>query len=287
RTCPECHYPNASDAIFCENCGQKFGVRGQKIVTGGQLKDRIIQQSIDHVYMASFIVIYTFLGGLGFILSPVYAPNVLDNLARLTMSFGILLVPAIVLALIAGVILNSFTKDMKSFEFKYKKSFEFKYNQVLNHFEEMVTWGFLYAFLSSVIFGFLALMGLTWCLPAALLILLTSFIWLLIMHDKKPQGIPYLTLLKVKRTFGGFVQDQLMKINLIGGTMIVVLVVIWNFYLYSLLSGTQVSFEGAIIVSILQIIALFLVLNGYLMMYYYSWSSVNRYILREVEQRIR
>jgi hypothetical protein len=38
RTCPECHYPNASDAIFCENCGQKFGVRGQKIVTGGQLK---------------------------------------------------------------------------------------------------------------------------------------------------------------------------------------------------------------------------------------------------------
>jgi hypothetical protein len=229
RFCPRCQYPNASDAIFCENCGKKF-------VTMAQLKDRIIQESIDHIYIASFLVIYPILGGLGFILNT-SVPNLVQ---RLAMSFGMLIVPTLVLTLIVGTVLNSFTKDMKSFKVKY--------NQILNHFEETVLGGFVSAFMASIIFGLLALMGIIWSFPVAIIVLTTSFIWLVVVvvQSKKPQGIPYLTLLTAKRMFDSYVQEKLLKFNLFGGIVIVTFIVIWNFSSYNSFFTPPLTFEGAI-----------------------------------------
>ena len=133
QNCPKCGFRNSSDAIFCENCGKKF-------VQLRQLRDKVIQESIDHIYTACFLVIYPILGSLGFILNSPYVPNLVE---RLAMSFGMLLVPALVSALIIGTIINAFTKDMKSFKFKY--------NHALNHFEESVAGGFFSVFFSEIL----------------------------------------------------------------------------------------------------------------------------------------
>ncbi len=267
RICSNCHYPNTAEAIFCENCGKKF-------VSLNQLKERIIQETIDHIYLASFIVIYTVLGGLGFVLNTPYVPNPVE---RLAMSFGMLLVPSLVFSLIAGAILNLFTKEMKSFQVKY--------NMLLNHFEERFIWGFFFVFFGFLIFALFALFGFPWFLIIALLLLVTSVIWLLVLQGRKPEGVPYITLLTTKRMFSGFIQEKLTKINMYCGTIIVILLVIWNFFLYNLFFDPPIIFEGAILVSILQIIAVLFGLNGYLMMYYYSWSYVTRFIAQGVEKK--
>lgn len=260
RFCANCQYPNIHEAIYCDNCGKK-------LVSLTRLKERFVQEIIDHTYLASFIVIYAALGGLSFILNTPYVPNPVQ---RLAMSFGMLIVPAIVFAIITGAILNSFTKEMKSFKAKYKS--------LLGYFEELFTLGFSFVFIASLIFGLLALFGFPLFFIIALVLMFTSVIWLLVLQGGKPEGISYITLLTAKKMINGRIQGNIAKINIFGGTILVTLIIIWNFYIYNILFDSPLIFEGAILVSFLQIIAVLASLNGYLMMYYYSWSYVGKYL---------
>jgi hypothetical protein len=265
QICSKCQYPNTPDAVFCENCGRK-------IESTDLWKERIIQESVDHTYLVSFIVIYALLGVLTYLINPFSSSNQLE---RTALSLVVSIIPAMFLALIAGAILDSFMKD--------RKSLKFRYNKILNQFEEVVSWGFLFVFLASMIFGLLAIFGFVWSLLVAIILFITSFIWLVVAQGNKPQEIPYITLLTTKRMFDGLVQEKLTKINLYGGTVVVMLVVVWNFIIYNLITSPPLTIEGAIIVSIFQITAILLGLNGYLMMYYYSWSQVNRYLDQKSE----
>jgi hypothetical protein len=275
--CSSCQYPNSVESIFCENCGKK-------LVSEKKLKETLKQEAIDHPYSASFLLIYGFLGVIGFfwemLFNQIYDRSftiISPTFTILLISLIMMLIPGIIFALIVGAVLDHL--------FKGKKSVKFQYNELLNHFEEYVTLGFFFVLLSSIIFGLFAMMGFPLFLILALIQFITSIIWLMTSQGKRPQEIPYFTLLTKKRVFSNIIDEKFTKINMYWGTIIVILLIIWNFFLYNLFFDPPITFEGAIIVSILQIIAVFSALNGYLMMYYYSWSYVNRYITQGVENK--
>lgn len=262
RICNECYQSNPTDAIYCENCGYNLYAKRR-------LKATVSQKIVDHPYSASFLALYGILVVLvsyweGFVVTSHHQP-----LNILAISLINALFPSILLALLVGLVTDFFLKD--------RKSFTYRYNKVINHFENNFALGLVMVFFSSLILVMAGLSGLYGYILLGIGIFLVALVSIPFGLVNKPQDLPYVTLLRAKQRFDHYILDKLRVRNVYPGIVLFILTLLWGMVIYRFFVP-KLNFEGELFITFLLLIALGLGYNGYLLMYYYSWPKITKFI---------
>ncbi len=259
QICLKCQFLNSKDAEFCENCGTN-------LITKELQVSKIKQSIIDHPYSFSFILAYI---GLVFVLSIIFMPNVQNPLYSIVSGLFYASFPAPLIAVINGWILDYFLKE--------KKSSKFKYNKIMNDIEINFALGSFLFFLSTCL---LLLFGITLQLAMVVLIAIIFcfclFFILILEAQLKPDNIPYIELLKLKKALEEYTQEKIKNHNInftvaISPVIIIAIIIIFTY-------PPSYDVSGVIISAIMFIFSLYSGFNGILAMYYYSWPKIRSYV---------
>ena len=261
KVCSHCLFNNVQSADFCENCGISFKKEEMSI-------SKIKQMIIDHPYSVSFVVAYSILVCIFSIYPLIPSNNILQSISS-ALFYAFL--PAPLLAVLNGWILDYFFKD--------KKSQKYKYTKLLDDLESNFAIGSLALFLSACIILLLALM-----LQFSILAMIAIIIWvaiffsLIIDTSLRPDNIPYIQLLKLKNSLEDYTNKKLQNWNLYLTVAIIPFTILLIVIMFTLPPGVGVDIFGVMITGLLFIVAIYAGFNGILVMYYYSWPIIKRYL---------
>ncbi|MFX0204556.1 MAG: hypothetical protein ACFFDT_01110 [Candidatus Hodarchaeota archaeon] len=272
--CGDCDWPNEPDSRFCDHCGVKLGDiidRGWKARLPG-----IPYEVIESPYISSFLIAYLMLV-FGRVLSYIYIystlfyPNLI-YIPELYRKFSDIPPEMIIPAFIIGLVFGSVIERVYS-----AKLTKYSYDVHLTHLQKYFSLGLVLTLISLWLFFIYVPIRVTRDELTTLFIFLTiiSSIFPIWIHRwnslKKPSDIPYLTILRHIKSMEEENFRKMTTLNVIGGFGIFLLVVIfWS----PIMPWTVVAIPAWIIL----IISLIILLNGVLLMYYYSWIYINRFI---------
>jgi hypothetical protein len=272
--CRACNWSNEPDSRFCDHCGVRIGE-----LTDGRRElrlPRIPYELIESPYISGFLLAYLMLifGGILNIIitySPSNYPN-LDYIPELYRKLSDtppgMIIPAIIIGLVMGYIIKRFYSD---------NLLKYRYDVHLTHLQKYFFLGLVLTIISLWLFFIYVPIRVTRDELITLFIFLTITciifsLWIYRWNStKRPSDIPYLIVL---RHVKGLEEDNFRKIisiNLIGGLGIFLLVfVFWS----PIMPWNVVAIPAWIIL----IISLIILLNGVLLINYYSWLYINRFI---------
>ncbi|MFW9854857.1 MAG: hypothetical protein ACFFFG_07335 [Candidatus Thorarchaeota archaeon] len=264
RTCTKCRQPNPNDAFYCENCGYSLYAQRSSKATVSQI-------IIDHPYTFSFLALYGTLALLAWIWGEQTAPHttLASHIAPLGTALFVAFFPAIFLALLFGWVADLFLTDQKSFTYRY--------NKILNHFEDSFVLGFVMVFFACFFLSIAGGSGFYVYILLGIGVLLSAFVYAPITLIAKPQGLPYVTLLRAKQRLDNYALKKLRIRNFYPGSILFVFTFLWGMVLAPVFTP-NLAFEGKLFFTFLLLLALGLGYNGGLVMYYYSWPMVTRFI---------
>ncbi|MFX1505800.1 MAG: hypothetical protein ACFFDC_06750 [Promethearchaeota archaeon] len=272
--CRGCDWPNEPESRFCDHCGVKIGE-----IIDHKWKSRlpsIPYEVIESPYISGFLLAYLVLV-FGRVLSyiyfysAIYYPNLIyipDLYRKFSDIPPEMIIPAFIIGLIFGFVVERIYSTQLT---------KYSYDMHLTHLQKYFSLGLVLTLISVWLFFIYVPIRVTRDELTTLFIFLTIIsvffpIWIYRWNSiKKPSDIPYLTILRHIRSME---EDNFRKIttmNIIGGFGIFLLVVIfWS----PIMPWTVVAIPAWIIL----IISLIILLNGVLLMYYYSWICINRFI---------
>lgn len=280
--CNTCSWSNEPDSLFCDHCGTRIEEIKEDIKTLNL--PRIPQEIVNSPYIALFLLTYLALIISGifaivFAYSPLTEPNlefIPDIFYKLNDVSTGMIIPAIILGLIVGFFIR------RLYTTKYA---QYRYNVHLTQLQTYFSFGMIITFISlwlclvyvpirvtrnefvfSVIFlTFICLLLGTWI-----------YKW---NSSKIPSDLPYLVFLKHLKILGDYNFKRIKNYNLIGSVIIFIMVpVVWS----SVMPYSVSDFPGLTVFGvpawIALIASLIMLLNGGLLMFYYSWMHINRFI---------
>ena len=272
--CRACNWPNKSDSRFCDHCGVKIDDSTER--RREFRLPRIPDEIIVFPYLSSFLLAYLILiygGILNLIItySPLNYPN-LDYIPELYRKLSDtppdMIIPAFIIGLVMGYLIERFYSN---------KVIKYRQNVHLTQFQKYFSLGLVLTIVSLWLFFIYVPIRVTRDELTMLFIFLTIVcviftIWIYKWNStKRPSDIPYLTVLRYVK---GLEEDNFRKIlafNLIGDVGIFLFV----FIFWSPIMPWNVV---AIPVWIVLVVSLIILLNGVLLMNYYSWMYINRFI---------
>ena len=198
------------------------------------------------------------------------------------LSFVSTLLPAIVVALIVGFILDT--------EFKSKKSLKFRYDKIIEHFEENVFVGSILIFMGiSFLLVFFALgSGTSLTLLAIIIwiIAFTSSILLIIYYYKpslKPTNLNLAQLGKLKLRIDKINNKKFLIFNLKAIPLTIlfsVITLVINFIFPSSIIPINSGPIGSIWY-LVYLVSYYLIINGFLFIQLNSWRDIDKNYLKQ------
>ncbi|UCG03056.1 MAG: zinc ribbon domain-containing protein [Candidatus Heimdallarchaeota archaeon] len=272
--CKACEWPNEPDSRFCDHCGVRIGelIEGRKQLRLPRIPDEIIV----FPYISGFLLAYLlliFTGVLTIIItySSLNYPN-LDYIPELYRKLSDtppdMIIPAFIIGLIIGYLIERFYSG---------KLTKYRHDVHLTQFQRYFSLGLVLTVIALWLFFIYVPIRVTRDELTTLFIFLTIVcvffsIWIYKWNStRKPSDTPYLTIL---RHIKGLEEDNFRKIltfNLVGDVGIFLLVFIfWS----PIMPWNVVAIPAWIVL----VISLIILLNGVLLMNYYSWMHINRFI---------
>ncbi|MFX0184041.1 MAG: hypothetical protein ACFE95_13240 [Candidatus Hodarchaeota archaeon] len=280
--CNTCSWTNEPDSLFCDHCGTRI----EEIREDAKSIDlpRIPQEVINYPYIALFLLIYLVLIIIGmytivFAYSPLTEPNleyIPDLFNKLNGISTGMIIPAIILGLIMGLFIR------RLYTTKYT---HYRFNVHLTQLQTYFSFGLATTFISlwlCLVYVPIRVTRDEFVISVIFLTLICLLlgIWLYKWNSSNvPSDIPYLALLKHLKVLGDYNLRRIKNYNLIGSIVIfLVVTVVWS----SVMPYTVFNIPGFTVFGIPAWIALvaslIMLLNGVLLMFYYSWRHINRFI---------
>lgn len=272
--CRACDWPNEPDSRFCDHCGVRIeeSIKGRREFRLPGLPDEIIV----FPHISGFLLTYLaliFIGILNIIItySALNYPN-LDYIPELYRKLSDIppdmIFPAIIFGLIMGYLIERLYSD---------KLIKYRHDMHLTQFQKYFSLGLVLTLIALWLFFIYVPIRVTRDELTTLFIFLTIVclifsIWIYNWNSRKiPSNIPYLTIL---RHVKGLEEDNFRRIltfNIFGDFGIFLFVLIfWS----PIMPWNVVAIPAWIIL----IISLIILLNGVLLMNYYSWMYINQFI---------
>jgi hypothetical protein len=280
--CSTCSWSNEPDSLFCDHCGTRIE-EIKEDVKGIDLP-RIPQEVINSPYIALFLLTYLILIISGmfaivFAYSPLTEPN-LEFIPELfyklnDISTG-MIIPAIILGLIIGYFIRRF------YTTKYA---QYRYNVHLTQLQTYFSFGIVITFISlwlCLVYVPIRVTRDEFIISVIFLTFLCLLlgIWMYKWNSLRvPSDVPYLVFLKYLKVLKDYNLRRIKNYSLIGSVIIFFMVpVVWS----SVMPYTVTDFPGLTVFGvpawIALIASLIMLLNGILLMFYYSWMHINRFI---------
>ena len=278
--CLTCGWPNELDSNFCDNCG----IRITKVVEDKKAigLPRIPHEIINTPYIASFLLSYLVLivlGNLALVItySPLTQPNlefIPDLFRQLSDIPTRMFVPAVIIGLILGFVITRLYSDKLM-----------QYDMHLIDLQKFFSLGVVLTLISLWLILIYIPIRVTRDEMVFLIIFLTLIsctlpIWGIKWNSvNKPSDIPYLTFLKYLKALREYNIRNIRIYNFVGFVIIFFIVTaFWS----ALMGYTVFEIPGWTVFGvpawIALILSLLMLLNGVLLLYYYSWVNINRFI---------
>ncbi|MFX1513860.1 MAG: zinc ribbon domain-containing protein, partial [Promethearchaeota archaeon] len=269
--CTNCNWPNEFDSRFCENCGRRITEEATSILY--QKQENVPQEIITHPFLTSFLISYLILIILGnLILLVIYSDfntnsqsadryvKALHDIPKLS------IIPAIFISLISGYFISQ--SDLS----KKPSRYEIQLARIQNYYSFGVGislislwWLFTYLpFKASYEELFILVFLLAFCASGLAIWFSTQ------NRNNKSMDASYLVLLRLTKIIDNVNRQRLRDINIRGAIIISVIVFfLWQDHDWFILS---------IPAWIAYIFMFLFLLNGVVLMHYYSWSQINRFV---------
>ncbi len=281
-SCPSCSWFNESDSIFCDNCGRKLDVSEKKSRSRFRisLPQEIISSPLISGFLLSYLIFVT--GGMiylsysySFLFEPdiVYIPDLFDKLVGISTG---MIIPAILAGLLLSVTIN----------WIYSKKYLIdRYEEHLVQLQKKFSFGLILTLIG--IWSILVYIPIRVTRDEMSILILISTLICIIFPiliyrwnlSNKPFETPYFTFLKSLRMLESYNMNNIKIYSIFSIAISFFGVTIgWSIVMpYSVFDITGITVFG-IPTWIFFAFSIVLLFYGILLMYYYSWTSINRFI---------